>query len=172
MGRKRELPKEFFDYDFKSLSQTEPHPRTRIRLLALSHIQNGKKYAEVANYLQVNLTTVKMWISRFKKEGIEGLSEKQRSGRKSKAVGLSKEIRKAIIKLQNNRAGGRVTLKDIQAMLAKDFNIYYKNLNGVYYLLKRLNFSWISSRSKHPKQDLKAQSLYKKLQKKGHKTPA
>jgi hypothetical protein len=30
--------------------------------------------------------------------------------------------------------GGRVRLKDIQNMLAKDFNIHYQDINGVHYL--------------------------------------
>jgi transposase len=38
-------------------------------------------------------------------------------------------------------------------MLAKDFNIHYQNINGVHYLLTKLGLSWISARSKHPKQD-------------------
>jgi hypothetical protein len=29
-------------------------------------------------------------------------------------------------------------LKDIQNMLAKDFNIHYQNINGVHYLLTKL----------------------------------
>jgi transposase len=46
-------------------------------------------------------------------------------------------------------------------MLAKDFNIHYQNINGVHYLLTKLELSWISARSKHPKQDKEAQALTK-----------
>jgi hypothetical protein len=41
--------------------------------------------------------------------------------------------------MQNNKNGGRVRLKDIQNMLAKDFNIHYQNINGVHYLLSPIN---------------------------------
>ena len=71
--------------------------------------------------------------------------------------------------MQNDKNGGRVRLKDIQNMLAKDFNIHYQNINGVHYLLTKLGLSWISARSKHPKQDREAQELYKKLQTKGNR---
>jgi hypothetical protein len=40
--------------------------------------------------------------------------------------------------MQNDKNGGRVRLKDIQNMLAKDFNIHYQNINGVHYLLTKL----------------------------------
>jgi hypothetical protein len=36
--------------------------------------------------------------------------------------------------MQNNKNGGRVRLKDIQNMLAKDFNIHYQNINSVHYI--------------------------------------
>ena len=36
--------------------------------------------------------------------------------------------------MQNDKNGGRVRLKDIQNMLAKDFNIHYQNINGVHYI--------------------------------------
>ncbi|VVM17537.1 hypothetical protein BSPWISOXPB_7947 [uncultured Gammaproteobacteria bacterium] len=48
-------------------------------------------------------------------------------------------------------------------------NIHYQNINGVHYLLTKLGLSWISARSKHPKQDKEAQALYKKLQTKGNR---
>ncbi|VVM24668.1 Mobile element protein [uncultured Gammaproteobacteria bacterium] len=51
-------------------------------------------------------------------------------------------------------------------MLAKDFNIHYQNINGVHYLLTKLGLSWISARSKHPKQDKEAQALYKNFKQK------
>ena len=46
---------------------------------------------------------------------------------------------------------------------------HYQNINGVHYLLTKLGLSWISARSKHPKQDKEAQALYKKLQTKGNR---
>jgi transposase len=35
-------------------------------------------------------------------------------------------------------------------------------LSGVYYLMKDIGMSWISARSKHPKQDEQAQRQFKK----------
>jgi transposase len=47
----------------------------------------------------------------------------------------------SILAMQNDKNGGRVRLKDIQNMLAKDFNIHYQNINGVHYLLTKLGLS-------------------------------
>jgi hypothetical protein len=45
------------------------------------------------------------------------------------------KLLQSILAMQNNKNGGRVRLKDIQSMLAKDFNIHYQNINGVHYLV-------------------------------------
>jgi hypothetical protein len=42
-------------------------------------------------------------------------------------------------------------------------------LAGLRLGLTKLGLSWISARSKHPKQDKEAQALYKKLQTKGNR---
>jgi transposase len=50
-----------------------------IRFIGLSHIQNGKSYEQVAQYLLQSLSAVKQWVRHYKDEGINGLKEKQRS---------------------------------------------------------------------------------------------
>jgi hypothetical protein len=42
MPKRIQLPDDFYKHDFKQLAKIEKHPRTRIRFIGLSHIQNGK----------------------------------------------------------------------------------------------------------------------------------
>ncbi len=51
--------------DFFQFAKREPHPRVRIRLLALGHLQSGKTKTEVANIFQVTFPTLRAWILRF-----------------------------------------------------------------------------------------------------------
>ncbi|VVM19710.1 hypothetical protein BSPWISOXPB_10360 [uncultured Gammaproteobacteria bacterium] len=81
MPKRIQLPDDFYKHDFKQLAKIEKHPRTRIRFIGLSHIQNGKSYEQVAQYLLQSLSAVKQWVRHYKDEGIDGLKEKQRSGR-------------------------------------------------------------------------------------------
>jgi transposase len=135
MPKRIQLPDDFYKHDFKQLAKVEKHPRTRIRFIGLSHIQNGKSYEQVAQYLLQSLSAVKQWVRHYKDEGIDGLKEKQRSGRPSKARNQNHtKLLQSILAMQNNKNGGRVRLKDIQNMLAKDFNIHYQNINGVHYI--------------------------------------
>jgi transposase len=43
-----QLPDDFYKHDFKQLAKIEKHPRTRIRFIGLSHIQNGKSYKSLS----------------------------------------------------------------------------------------------------------------------------
>ena len=90
-----------------------------MRLLALSHIQDGKDYQQVAQYLKVTLTSVKRWLYRFKHNGLDGLKEKHRTGRRSQSNGKNEEIKNAIQQLQDDKAGGRVRLVDIQVLFKR-----------------------------------------------------
>ncbi|MEC4089435.1 winged helix-turn-helix domain-containing protein, partial [Pseudoalteromonas rubra] len=51
---------------------------------------------------------------------------------------------------------------DIQQYISAQFHIEYE-LSAVHRLLKRKNFSWISSRSIHPKGNQAYQEAFKKL---------
>ena len=51
--------------------------------------------------------------------------------------------------------------KDIQQLAEEHYNAHY-TVNGIYELLKRIDMSWISARSQHPKADPQAQDAFKK----------
>ncbi|KZN54311.1 hypothetical protein N482_24545, partial [Pseudoalteromonas luteoviolacea NCIMB 1942] len=58
--------------------------------------------------------------------------------------------------------GGRLIGADIQTYISKRFNVNYQ-LGNVYRLLHSLELSWITTRSKHPKQSKEAQEAFKKV---------
>ena len=126
------------------------------------HLQQDRSYAEVASFLCVHEATVKGWLARFKALGLDGLRESSRSGAKRK-LPADQEInfKEAVITLQEERVGGRITGHDIRQLLDEQFQIKCC-LNSVYNLLARLNIVWITVRSKHPKQDQTTQDNFKK----------
>jgi transposase len=69
------------DIDFPSLIAKEQNGHMRIRLMALSHINNGVNPTQTAKYLHVSRRMVNEWVKRFNDKGIDGLIEKPRSGR-------------------------------------------------------------------------------------------
>jgi len=152
--------------DFFQLAKRESHPRTRIRFLALGHLQAGKTKSEVIDMFQIAFPTLREWLLRFIAEGITGLQEKAGKGRKRKlSVEQEEEFRKAVEELQHSREGGRVRGQDIQVMLKEKFCVDHA-LPSVYHVLERYGLSWVSARSKHPKSDPIVQADFKKNSKK------
>ena len=158
------FPPGFMDTDFKHYYRTTSCARGRMRCLAMFHLQQGKKMKEVSEIVQQSRVSIHKWLCWLNEEsGIEHLVGFVRGrGRHSKLsfVG-SQDIISEIERLQADRDGGRVTGKDIQAMIQDNWGVSY-TLSSVYTLLKRLNIVWITSRSHHPKADIAAQESFKK----------
>lgn len=166
MGKKHDELSKLEGVDFFQLAIKEPHPRKRIRLLALGNLQMGKTKTEIADMFQISLTSLRKWLIRFIEDGVLGLNEKQRSGRKKKLpTEKEEEFRQAVEALQATRKGGRIRGQDIQVLLKKQFKAEY-SAKSVYDVLERCQLSWISSRSRHPKSDPVQQEDFKKNSKK------
>ena len=149
--------------DFKSLSCGLKSPQMKMRLLALAHFKDGRSRTEIAKFLKVSRTSVNKWVSIYLNEGIEGLKEKPRSGRPAfLSVAQQKQLAQFINQRASNDDGGRLIGADIHSYIEKEFNKTY-HTDSIYYLLKKMGFSWITSRSRHPKHDKQAQECFKKI---------
>jgi transposase len=162
MARKAQLPTTIYQHDFTGLAKQEKNATVRIRLLALSHLQSGKNFSEVAQLLYITRQTLHHWITRFAQEGITGLYDKPGRGNKPKLL-PSEETAfiEALNELKQQQKGGRVRGCDILKMMKDKFKIEC-TLNTVYHTLARLEFVWITGRSCHPEANLEAQDEFKK----------
>lgn len=162
MGRKLILPGDFKSHDFLKIMRTMKHARNRIRLLAMHHIQLGKSLKNVAKIVQCHWITVQQWLKRFKEEGFDGLYESQRSGAPRK---IEKEaesfISEKLSKLSEAKTVGYITGAQMHQIMIDKFNTKCC-LKTVYNTMHKLNFSWITSRSIHPKTSTEIQEEYKK----------
>ncbi|WP_166738857.1 helix-turn-helix domain-containing protein [Psychromonas algarum] len=138
--------------DFKLLSRAQTSPQMKMRLLALSHFQKGKSRTEISKFLKVSRTSVNKWVNILLNEGVERLKEKPRTGH---AAFISVSQQEQLSQFINDKIysdkGGRLIGADIHAYIEAEFNKTY-HTDSIYYLLKKMVFSWITSRSKHPKQ--------------------
>nr|WP_193277924.1 IS630 family transposase [Vibrio navarrensis] len=135
----------------------------KMRLLALAHFKEGHSRTQIAKFLMVSRTSVNKWVQTFLQEGLEGLKEKPRTGRPPFLTPEQKERLSQYIKDKaDNIQGGRLTGADIHAYIAKEFGQHY-HPDSIYYLLDHMGLSWITSRSKHPKQSQEVQDDFKKF---------
>lgn len=150
--------------DLKQIIRTTSNARMRTRLLAVSHFIDGKSRYQIADFLKVSRTSVNKWISQYLNSGIDGLYEKQHTGRPSQ---LSLEqlalLKQFIVDNAAKPGGGRLQGADIIDYIQNEFNVVY-SLSGVYKLLRKIDIVWITTRSKHPKHSIEAQESFKKIQ--------
>ena len=150
------------DHDFGKHSKTESNPRARLRLLILYQYSIGKATNDIAKDLCIHPETARRTLKRYYERGLESLYDRHRRGRHSKLAEADIAAFKAmIVSEQDKRAGGRLTGKDIQQLAKEHYNAHY-TVNGIYELLKRIDMSWISARSQHPKADIQAQDASRK----------
>jgi len=162
MGRKITLPDGFDKHDFLKMMKQTRHGRNRIRLLAMHHIQLGKSLEAVAKIVGSHWVTVQKWIKKFKTNGINGLYEAQRIGAPRKIQKEEEDfISEKLLSLSNAKTGGYITGKEMHQELIDKYAVKCC-LKTIYNTLHRLNFSWITSRSIHPKSNLDTQDQYKK----------
>lgn len=157
------LPTDFTRYDFIAMAKKEKNAKNRVRLLAMANIKEGKTLKQISEALKVHWKTIQTWLRNFRNLGINGLYAKIT---RSKTGKLTKDIANWIVRfitmLSSSDTGGHITGKQLQSILFEEFGLRCC-LRTIYNFLHRLNFSWISSRSKHPKSDAEIQELYKKF---------
>ncbi|HFQ5337388.1 TPA: IS630 family transposase, partial [Vibrio vulnificus] len=147
----------------KILASQQKSIQMKMRLLALAHFKDGHSRTQIAKFLKVSRTSVNKWVQTFLEEGLEGLQEKPRTGRPAFLNAEQREQLSQYIKARAmDSSGGRLTGNDIHAYIVNEFGKHY-HPDSIYYLLNHMGFSWITSRSKHPRQSQQIQDDFKKF---------
>ncbi len=147
--------------NFEQLYKKKGQQKYGIRLLALWKIQAGETETSVCEALHKTHGTIRKWRRLYEEGGLERLLSIQLGRGRKRLLNKDEEIKKDILQLQEERTGGRIRCQDIVEMVAQKYGIRY-TLPAMYKVLERLNFSWITARSKHPKSDPQAQENFKK----------
>lgn len=150
-------------HDFPSLINSTSNARLRMRYLSVSHFVDGKSRTQIAKYLKVSRVSVNKWVKAYLDNGLEGLQEKPHLGRPHRLTDEQKsQLKEYVIEHAVNENGGRLQARDIGRYIESNFNTSYKK-SALYQLLHDIGLSWITTRSKHPKQSVEAQEAFKKI---------
>lgn len=146
-----------------ALSKKEKNPNKRVRMLAVSLYLECHNRAQVARQLKVARRSVNNWVGEYLAHGLFGLKDKPRPGKPS---ALSIKQKQQLSRFIDNRTqtdkGGRLTGMHIKEYIQTEFGVDY-HLSHIYKILSKLGYSWITSRSRHPKQQSGVQDAYKKV---------
>jgi len=153
--------KKYKHVNFLAMAKKETSKRVHERLLALHHLCNGKSRHEAAAIVGRCDEWLRAWTLKYHNGGYDNLIGKKPPGKlKYLTTKQEEELVCEILKVQDNRNGGRLIGSEIADIIEEKFSVTYKG-TSIYDLLERLGLSWVSSRSKHPKSDEKKQKAFK-----------
>lgn len=149
--------------ELKQLFRKEKNPRTAARIRAVYLAMMDKTAPEIACLLGYTRRTIQNWIYAYNREGIEGLKESSGRGNKSKLNEDQIQWLRQRIE-QGPTDEDKVCVfhaVDIQRIIKEQFGISY-HVRSVRKLLKRLGYSYVSSRPEHPRGDPDKRETFKK----------
>jgi transposase len=135
------------------------------RALALALVLEGKSRTEAARSAGMDRQTLRDWVHRYNETGLEGLRNRPNSGAPPRKLATEQEQLVAAWVRQGpdpeRHKVVRWRLIDLRDEIAAEFGVQLHE-RSVGKLLKRLKFSHISTRPRHPAQDGAAQEAHKK----------
>src|SRR5437763_8260247 len=134
------------------------------RMLGLGLVLEGSSREEAARAAGMDRQTLRDWVHRYNAEGPAGLRDRPRSGRRPRLTpGQEAELAAAVERGPDPDRDGVVRWRrvDLEALIEARFAVRLHE-RSVGKVLRRLGFSRVSVRPKHPKADEAAQEAFKK----------
>lgn len=151
----------YWQDNFEILYKEGGQRKHGIRLLAMWQLQKGASMTAVCSMLGKTQKTIRQWRNLYERGGLQALlsirAGRGRKGRLPDRITFAHDIEE----LQAQRSGGRIRCQDIVEMICKKYQISYSQ-SGMYHVLHRFGFAWISARSKYPKHNPELIENFKK----------
>jgi transposase len=147
----------------RAATQTRDANASR-RMLALSHILDGKTRGEAAELCGMERQTLRDWVHRYNLEGLEGLRDRASPGAPRRlSADQEKQIAQWVRQGPSLAEHGVVRWRraDLGRVIAQQFGVTLAE-RSVGALLRRLGFRRLSVRPQSPQQDVAAQQAHKK----------
>ena len=148
----------------RRFAQAEPDRRAALRALAIAQALDGTSRAEAARVIGRERQSLRDAVVRYNAEGLAGLRDRPRSGRREKLDAEQQATLRAWVLAgpDPDRDGvSSYRLLDIAAHVEQRWGVCY-TLSALSRLLRRMRLSWQKARPAHPKGSVEARELYKK----------
>lgn len=126
--------------DIEALLKSKEEFRIASRLISILSLAKGESSRKAQELLLLSHNQILIWAKRFNEQGLDGLKDKPKSGRKSKITSEQLSIlRKIITKESPTKYGYESktwTAKILVDMIENQFNITYSD-DMVYVILKK-----------------------------------
>ena len=150
--------------ELRALARRSKDVNQSRRLLSLAAVRDGKDRGEAARIGGMDRQTLRDWVHRFNAAGPEGLLDNWTEGPKSRlSAEQLAELARIVEAGPDRERDGVVRWRriDIKRVIKERFGVdFHERYVGT--LLKKLGFSHISARPRHPAQDERIVEAYKK----------
>lgn len=158
------LRTDFSSTELRRLARKAKDANQSRRLLSLAAVIDGKNRAEAATIGCMDRQTLRDWVHRFNAAGPDGLTDNLTGGVAPRlSAEQCAELAQIVEAGPDRQKDGVVRWRriDLQRVIAELFGVdYCERYVGT--LLKKLGFSHISARPRHPGQDAEIVAAYKK----------
>jgi transposase len=164
MGAAVSLREDFRAADLRRLAAKAKDGGQARRLLALAAVREGLNRTEAARLGGMDRQTLRDWVHRFNQHGPDGLIDVKPSGRPPKLSDEQKEVLKQLVEAGPDRQKDGVArwrCVDLKRVVGQRFGVDLSEVS-LGRVLKKLGFSHISARPRHPMQDPEAIAAFKK----------
>jgi len=150
--------------ELRALARRSKDVNQSRRLLSLAAVRDGMDRGEAAKIGGMDRQTLRDWVHRFNAAGPDGLSTTGRMGPTSRlSPDQLAELAKIVETGPDRKVDGVVRWRriDLKRVIAERFGVDY-HARYVGKLLKKLGFSHMSARPRHPAQDARIIEAFKK----------
>ena len=158
------LREDFSSDQLRALARRSKDVNQSRRLLSLAAVRDGKDRGEAARIGGMDRQTLRDWVHRFNAAGLEGLFDHWTEGPKPRlSAEQLAELARIVEAGPDRERDGVVRWRriDLKRVIKERFGVdFHERYVGT--LLKKLGFSHISARPRHPAQDAGIVEAYKK----------
>lgn len=155
--------------ELEALLNSNPDYVVGMRLMALIQIKKGMSSRQLQELYYKSHSRFCAWVNNFNKEGIEGLKNKPKSGRKSKlSAGQLNEIKDVLLNKKPEEYGYNTATWNGPLLIdfvEKQFRVKYKKAQ-IYNVIKSLGFTFQKGRAKYFEADESKRKTFKETLKK------
>ena len=156
------LREDFSAQELRALARRAKDVNQSRRLLSLAAVRDGKDRAEAAQIGGMDRQTLRDWVHRFTAAGPEGLFDQWPRLSAEQLADLASIVEAGPDRERDGVVRWRRV--DLQRVIKERFGVdFHERYVGT--LLKKLGFSHISARPRHPAQDERIVEAYKKTSK-------
>ena len=150
--------------DLRRLAKRSKDNNQSRRLLSLAAVMDGMNRTDAARIGGMDRQTLRDWVHRFNELGPDGLLDRHSGGTQPRLSKAQMAELDAIVEAGPDRAKDGVVRwrrVDLKRVIKERFKVdFHERYVGK--LLKRLGFSHISARPRHPGQDVDIMEAFKK----------